>query len=270
MTAVWRLGNAHTHTCLCDGADTPAEMAAQAYRLGFSALGFSGHSFCPGDGFGMQGRELAAYKRQVLAERGRYRGRMAVYLGLELDSMSPYPAADEFDYLIGSTHNILTPQGDLLPVDMSPAITQQIIAEHYRGDGLAYAAAYFRELDKMLTERRLDICGHFDLVCKYNAGGRLFDEAAPAYREMAGEVLRRHADKCAFEINTGAMYKGLLPRPYPDYWLWDILKETNARVIVNSDAHSTAGLDFGLAEQAAKARAFGLNIVTIEDICGEI
>lgn len=267
MTPAYRLSNAHTHTTFCDGANTPAEMAARAYQLGFAALGFSGHSFCPADGFGMRGEKLAGYRRAVAAERERYRGKMAVYLGLELDSMSPVPAAGEFDYLIGSVHNIIAPDGSLLPVDLSIDSTEQAIAGAYHGDGLAYAAAYYRELDKMLSARQVDICGHFDLICKYNAGGRLFDEAAPAYREMAAAVLQRHAHKCAFEINTGALAKGLLARPYPDYWLWEVLREAGAAVIINSDAHSTALLDFGLAEFSQKARAFGLHVITIEDIC---
>lgn len=264
------LSNAHTHTSYCDGANTPAEMAARAYELGFAALGFSGHSLAPdyyfADGFGMQAQALAAYKRDVLAERARYAGKMAVYLGLELDAMSTPPAPGEFDYIIGSVHNMVAPDGGILPVDMSPNVTRRAIAHLYGGDVWAYVADYFAEVDKMLSTRQMDICGHFDLICKYNAGGAIFDETDHRYRDMAAEILQKHAKKCVFEINTGAMARGVQTRPYPDYWLWEILRDNATPVMVNSDSHSVATLDFALADQIAKARAFGLKLVTIRDL----
>lgn len=266
------LTNAHTHTSYCDGANTPAEMAARARELGFYALGFSGHSLAPdyyfADGFGMQPGDLAAYKRDVLAERERYAGRMAVYLGLELDAMSDVPTPGEFDYIIGSVHNMTAPDGGILPVDMSPSVTRRAIANLYGGDVWAYVADYFAEVDRMLSARRVDICGHFDLICKYNAGGAIFDENDLRYRDMAAAVLQKHAGKCVFEINTGAMARGVQTRPYPDYWLWEILRDAGTPVMVNSDSHSVATLDFALREQTERARKFGLKLVDICEICG--
>ena len=37
----------HCHTSLCDGQNTPAEMAAAAFAQGVKVLGFSGHSHTP-------------------------------------------------------------------------------------------------------------------------------------------------------------------------------------------------------------------------------
>ena len=71
-----------------------------------------------------------------------------------------------------------------------------------------------------------------------------------------------------FEINTGGMCRGYLRRPYPDYWLWEILREESAWVMVNSDAHAAADLAFQLAEQRAAAEKFGLKVVTIDEILG--
>lgn len=273
--------NAHTHTSYCDGANTPAEMAAAAWRLGFGALGFSGHSHCAdyyfADGFGMKPAELAAYKRDVLALKEQYRDRMDIYLGLELDAMSEPPAAGEFEYLIGSVHNLTAPDGGILPVDMSPAVTKRAIDNLYGGDVWAYVGDYFVEVDRMLTERCngqstgqcVDICGHFDLICKYNAGGVIFDENDNRYRDMAAQVLAKHAGKCVFEINTGAMARGVQSRPYPDYWLWEILRDAGSPVMVNSDSHAANTLDFALAEQTERARKFGLTVVDIREICRE-
>ena len=260
--------NAHTHTSLCDGQNTPAEMAAAAWQLGFESLGFSGHSFCPADGYGMGPAALAQYRQEVLALREEYRGRLAIYLGLELDSLSEPPEAGLFDYLIGSVHNLVGPSGRVWPIDADLPETQAAIADF--GGVQGYVRAYFAAVDEMLAVRPVQIAGHFDLLCKYNAGGRLFDESSPEYKKIAAAVLRRHCrnNKVIFEINTGAMCRGYLQRPYPDDWLWEILREEKAWVMVNSDAHSAANLAYQLAEQTARAKNFGLRVVTLPEFLG--
>ena len=219
----------------------------------------------------MTAERLAQYCREVLALKHEYQGRMAVYLGLELDSMSVMPAAGQFEYLIGSVHNLQTPVGRVYPIDAAPADTAAAIAEF--GGVAAYVQAYFAAVDEMLNSRPVDICGHFDLICKYNAGGRFFAEDSLEYKKSAAGVLRRHCRKGAmirpvFEINTGGMCRGYLRRPYPDYWLWEILRDEEAWVMVNSDAHAAADLAFQLAEQRAAAEKFGLKVVTIDEILG--
>ena len=98
----------------------------------------------------------------------------------------------------------------------------------------------------------------------------MFDESSPEYKKIAAAVLRRHCrnNKVIFEINTGAMCRGYLQRPYPDYWLWEILREKKAWVMVNSDAHSAANLAYQLAEQTARAKNFGLRVVTLPELLG--
>ena len=39
----------HNHTNLCDGRNTPDEMARAALEAGFTDFGFSGHSYAPFD-----------------------------------------------------------------------------------------------------------------------------------------------------------------------------------------------------------------------------
>ena len=41
--------NPHIHTNFCDGENTPEEMVKAAIRIGFTALGFTGHSPTPYD-----------------------------------------------------------------------------------------------------------------------------------------------------------------------------------------------------------------------------
>ncbi len=260
------LSNGHTHTSLCDGQDTPAAMARAAYQLGFKSLGFSGHSFCPADGYGMTPSAMAEYCREVRALQAEYRGRMAVYLGLELDSLSDLPPAGQFEYLIGSVHSIVAPGGRVYPIDAAPEDILAALADF--GGAEAYVRAYFAAVDEMLATRPVQICGHFDLIRKFNAENRFFDESSRQYKENAAAVLRRHCQtkQVIFEINTGAMYRGYLARPYPDYWLWEILRDEKAWVMVNSDAHSVDGLAWQLAEQTARAKEFGLKVLTVDEL----
>ena len=55
---------------------------------------------------------------------------------------------------------------------------------------------------------------------------------------------------------------------FRSYWLWEILREEKAWVMVNSDAHSAANLAYQLAEQTAQAKNFGLRVVTLPELLG--
>ena len=52
-----RLSNYHTHTVYCDGRDTPEELVLEALRLGCPELGFSEHSWLPGEDWTMDPEE---------------------------------------------------------------------------------------------------------------------------------------------------------------------------------------------------------------------
>lgn len=261
-----QLSNAHTHTIYCDGKDTPRAMAEAALAAGFASLGFSGHSYCAADGFGMQPAALTAYRAEVRHLRQEYQGRMRIYLGLELDSMSELPPDGEYDYLIGSVHNVQAPDGSICPVDSSVEMFEEGIAAFDGADG--FVRAYYAEYDRMLSTRRVDIAGHFDLICKFNTANRYFDEQAAEYKEIAATVLRRHCNNVVFEVNTGGMSKGWRDRPYPDYWLWELLRDCGARVIINTDTHAAETVDYALRQMTERAVDMGLRVVTLDDILG--
>ena len=62
------LQNLHTHTNYCDGAETPEEIVVKALEMGFSSIGFPGHSYmhyAPEHSMSQEGTEnfLVSYKR---------------------------------------------------------------------------------------------------------------------------------------------------------------------------------------------------------------
>ena len=98
----------HTHSILCDGKNTIAEMARAAFAAGAVSFGASGHSHTQisWDEGCVLPADPVEYRDEVLRLRKEYRGRMDVLLGIEWDSQSDQPPPDWADYWIGSVHNV--------------------------------------------------------------------------------------------------------------------------------------------------------------------
>ena len=90
--------NFHTHTVLCDGSNTPEEMVLRALDLGFTHLGFSGH-MDPDIHMDMD-----EYVRQITALQEKYKDRLDILMGVELDTMYDPSIGKRAEYVIGSTH----------------------------------------------------------------------------------------------------------------------------------------------------------------------
>ena len=120
------------------------------------------------------------------------------------------------------------------------------------------AAAYFETMATVLDVTACDIIGHFDLITKFNEGGRMFDETDPRYRNPALEVLEHLCRRGGvFEINTGAMSRGYRTRPYPAAPLLRAIREFGGAVVLSSDAHSADAVDAYLNQAAELAAACG-------------
>lgn len=254
------LCSVHTHSALCDGKGTLAEMAAAAYAAGVRYFGASGHSHTavPYDVGHVLPADMAEYRRQVLSLREEYRGRMEVLLGLEWDSQSDI-TPEGFDYWIGSVHYQRSQNGTYYAADWSAEQFAACRDEMFGGDALAVTEGYFRDVCRVAAKKP-PILGHIDLITKLNAGNRFFDEEAPRYRAAALEAL--HAvDPAAtlLEINTGGVSRGYRQSPYPALFLLREWRQMGGRVILTSDSHSPDTVTFGYADAAALARAAGFD-----------
>lgn len=86
----------------------------------------------------------------------------------------------------------------------------------------------------------------------------IFDTAAPRYRAAAERAL--HAllsTDVLFEINTGAMARGLRTTPYPAADLLRAIREGGGRILVSSDCHDRRYLDYGFDAAISLALACG-------------
>ena len=222
----------HTHTTFCDGKSTPREMVEAAYRMGMTDFGVSGHAdfsmFEPG--FGMDDEKLRQYTEELQELREEYRGKMNLYIGIELDGLGPVQKAE---YAIGSTL--------------------------WHGDWYAFAREYFEAEAQIYDRTKCDFIGHFDLLTKFNEGYKHFDETKDAYLEPAITAMHKLAALgIPFEINTGAMSRGYRSAPYPSAALLKELCACGGRILINSDSHSadTIGYGFKQAQELAVACGF--------------
>ena len=261
MSLTPKLCSVHTHSCLCDGKGTLAEMAAAAYAAGVRYFGASGHSHTPipHDEGNVLPEDPAAYRQEVLRLRGEYAGRMEVLLGIEQDGQSVQPVPGWADYWIGSVHNLRDPgTGACYPVDWDRERLAACRDELFGGDMEALAEGYYRAVAAM-ADRRPTILGHIDLITKLNRGNAFFDEESPRYRRAALEALH-HADpeRTLLELNTGAVSRGYRDAPYPAAFLLRAWRAMGGRVILTADAHSpeTVVSGYDLAAEAAKAAGF--------------
>lgn len=238
--------NLHTHTCFCDGKDSPEELAEKAYALGFRALGFSGHAYSIYDrDFCMRKKETASYRSCVLDLKEKYRGKMKILLGIERDYFGEGDD-DPYDYVIGSLHYVKAPGGSLLSVDASEEEMVAGVEKFFGGNYRNYVEAYYETAGDVTEKNGADIVGHFDLITKFNEGGKYFDESAGWYRKAALKALAKAArNKPVFEINTGAMARGFRTSPYPAAFLLAEIRRLGCPVILSSDCHDKEQLDFG-------------------------
>ena len=243
--------NFHTHTCFDDGADTLEGMIDAALELGFTAIGFTVHSYMPFESDWLLKREdEAEYLDRVAKLKKAHADRIHIYSGIEKDYFSDQDTAP-YDYVIGSVHCI-EKDGSYFDVDDTEEVLANACEKHYGGDYYALAEDYYALLGDVYEKTGCDIIGHFDLVTKLNEGGKLFDTSddryVRAWKRAADSLLETGAQ---FEINTGAMARGYRTSPYPAYEIFSYLNECGATFILTSDCHSKENLIYGFDDVAA-------------------
>lgn len=264
-----KLSSVHTHSVLCDGKNTLAEMAAAACAAGVRYFGASGHSHtpAPADVGCVLDTDLSTYRTEVMRLREEYAGRMEVLLGIEWDSQSDGVRPD-FDYWIGSVHELHSPAtGEYYCVDWEAESLAACRDRACGGNFLSVAEWYYRDV-AALAQQKPTILGHIDLITKLNQDGAFFDETAPRYRGAALTALHA-ADPAVtlLEINTGAVRRDYRKTPYPAPFLLKEWRAMGGMVILTSDAHSADAILFGydLAAEVALAAGFTETAILTKD-----
>lgn len=240
----------HTHNTFCDGKNTVREMIETAISLGFLSIGISSHCYTgyDTDVCGIKKEKVDDYYSTVLTLKEEYRDKIDVFLGLEIESRVKGEIRSvidsRLDYSIGSVH-LFRNNGVFYSVDNTPEEWKAALSA-FGGNALDLVENYLEELASFAEDTPFDILGHFDLYTKFNEKEMLFDDNSSSYKALALKYLDRIIKTGKIiEINTGAMSRGWRTTPYPAFFLLERMKEKGARVIVNSDSHSTSTLSYG-------------------------
>ena len=249
--------NLHTHTTYCDGIDTPEEMITVAIQKGFRSIGFSEHTYMYySPKWGMPLERTEEYKKEILKLREKYKEKLDIFLGLEVDMFSEIDISG-YDYLIGSAHYL--PIGEeKVGFDRSAEEVGRVIKEYFGGDGMAFAKKYYRTLAELPNYGDFDIVGHFDQITKHCENYHFFDEDSKEYRFAVIEAAEALAGKIPyFEVNTGAIARGYRTTPYPSTFIMKELKRLGFGAVISSDCHNSAFLDCGFDLSAELLRECG-------------
>ena len=257
------LSDIHVHTTFCDGKNSAEEMLSEALRKGFVSLGFSGHSYTSFDGSWCMSKEgTEKYIAEILSLREKYAGKIEVLLGTERDFFSDEDS-HEYDYVIGSSHYVKV-KNEYLTVDKSEAEQRRIIDEYFGSKPLDFVKAYYSQEAKIVEKTHCGVIGHFDLVTKFNEGGKLFDEDSAEYKRTVFEALETIvASRPFFEVNTGAITRGYRSRPYPADFVLEYVSAHGCGLVITSDCHRKALLGGSFAETEKHLREKGLNNIYI-------
>ena len=256
--------NCHTHSTYCDGKNTLEEMVIGAIDKGFSCIGFSGHSPMNFENdWAMTEENCKKYIADVLTLKEKYKNKIDILLGIELDADCTDTDLDKLDYIICAVHQFLR-DGKEYPIDYSPEALTLLVNELFEGDWLKMCRAYYDRLCDFTEKMKPQVVAHLDLITKYNEKSRLFDEADPEYRKTVFSAVDRimESDKnVLFEVNTGAMYRVGNKKPYPAQFIMQYLARKGAKLTVSSDSHCIESLDFAFDEAFDYCRKNGFDRV---------
>ncbi|MPM24764.1 hypothetical protein SDC9_71249 [bioreactor metagenome] len=262
------LTNYHSHCSFCDGRAPFEEFVKEAIRQGFYSYGVSSHAPLPfPTRWTMEWEQMEAYLDEFNNLRQKYADEIELYVGLEIDYLNEEsnPSVARFtelslDYRIGSVHLLYDAAGEVVDIDCSPAVFKERVDRHFNGDVLRVIRMYFDRLFRMVELGGFDILGHADKM-HYNASyyhPGLLDE--PWYEALMKDYFSLVASRgYLVEINTKAYDS--LGTFYPNSRYWELMKEYQIKILVNSDAHYPERINAGRMEALRLLQAKGFATV---------
>ena len=252
----------HTHTIFCDGQDDIETMCRAAYEKKLYAIGFSSHAPVYKQtgiktDWNMREERIDEYIKEISAAKRRWQGKLAVFLGFEVDYIKGMrsPADNDIksvnaDYIIGSVHYIVPANGaEPFTVDGSMEEFEKGLNEGFGGDGEALMNCYYDAESEMIATGGFDILGHADII-KKNCINRSFWSAENEYSrqiEIANAVMRKctcgETSGIAVEVNSGGINRKKINDFYPSLSFLRLLRERDVPVIITADAHCAQDID---------------------------
>lgn len=265
--------NLHTHTDYCDGKCRAEDMVLAALECNLNSIGISTHGpVLFSTNWNIDKNNVDAYIDEVSSLKEKYKNKIDVFLGMELDYI-PGIGFDEYtqqlkkrlDYYIGSVHYLgLLKNKDMWTVDNNYEELIKGINESHDGNVRLAVEAYYKLVSEMAERFQPPIIGHLDLIKKNNKNNVLFNENEDWYISAVNgclDVIRKTSS--VVEINTGGIARGYTVEQYPSTFILKMIKEKNIPVIINSDAHTKEGIDCKFNEMYELVNFLGFESISI-------
>lgn len=237
----------HNHTIRCNHVEGSVdEYIQKAIELGIDIYGFSEHAPMEFDrDYRLRFDEMKLYEQDILDARERYKNKIEILLGYEIDFLPQY--MDErvlkakVDYLIGSVHFINEWGFD----------NPEFIGGYEGRDINEIWQSYFDAVESMAKSGLFDIAGHLDLLKVFKF------LPTKDVRLLAKNALKaiKKADM-AIEINTAGLRKPI-EEIYPSRPLIEEMFELDIPITFGSDAHKIEHIGHGYDEAVSLAKEIG-------------
>jgi histidinol-phosphatase (PHP family) len=275
MKKTLRFSSLHNHTIFCDGKDDIETMCRAAYEKKLCAVGFSAHAPITKktgieSDWHMKDEVFGKYAEHVLAAKKRWRGKLEVLLGFEIDYIKGLRSALDKDitevnpdFLIGSVHYLIPANGAKpFTVDGPQEEFSQGLNEGFNGDAQALMNSYYDAQLEMIALGGFEILGHADLVKKNCIGKNLWPREEEVYRQK--EIARAAGNAGVIaEVNTGGINRKKINEVYPSETFLRVFCENNVPVIITADAHSAAEIkgNYNIAVKTILSAGFSDHVI---------
>lgn len=262
------LTNYHSHCVFCDGRADMESFVRFAVAQGFTSYGISSHAPLPyHTAWSMDWEHMKDYLNEFQRVKKKYDGLIEYYLGLEIDYLndnynpsSPFFQELPLDYRIGSVHLLEDVKGATIDIDVAPVVFKDIVDDHFDGSLELLVNEYFRRQQRMLELGGFDILGHPDKL-HYNANlmrPGIMEEKW--FSQLVESLFETVAQKgMMVEVNTKSFETyGVF---FPNKMHFELLRQMNIPVMVNSDAHYPERINSGRPEALGALKNAGYESV---------
>jgi histidinol-phosphatase (PHP family) len=275
MKKTLRFSSLHNHTIFCDGKDDIETMCRAAFEKKLCALGFSAHAPITKktgieSDWHLKDDKFNEYVEQALAAKKRWRGKLEVLLGFEIDYIKGLRSALDRDitevnpdYLIGSVHYLIPANGAKpFTVDGPEEEFLQGLKEGFNGDAQALMNSYYDAQAEMIALGGFEILGHADLVKKNCIGKNLWPQEEEVYRQKEIAFAAGKAGVIA-EANTGGINRKKINEVYPSETFLRFFRGNNVPVIITADAHCAEDIkgNYNIAVKTLLSAGFSDHVI---------
>lgn len=233
----------HMHSTYSDGRWAIDDMARAALSKGLHTIAITDHVPLPYDmRYAMDRQDLSQYRIEISRVKKKYAGQLTVLTGLEIEYIPAFRnwfgdiAAMGWEICLTSIHALF--RGDEFSI-INGKETEfcNCLAHLFQGDIKSLCRAYYETMQEAVETGWFDIAAHLDVLKKFNAGHRYFDETETWYQDLIQNTLKAiRSAGMKLEINTSGLLHPI-GEPYPSAWIIQEAKKRGIPIVMGSDSH---------------------------------